>query len=94
MTLTHQQLDDLERFGSVFFSFRQIAIVMELDPLLLKKILNDPTTPAYKRYHKGRLQSEFDIRLREVELAKSGSTQAQELIQRHIQKLELEHDDE
>jgi hypothetical protein len=94
MILTNDQLDDIEQFGAAFFSPRQIAIVLQIDYKELQAQMKKETSPAYQRYHKGRLQSIYLVRKSEIDLAGRGSSQAQELAERHFKNLELHSEDD
>lgn len=80
MQLTNEQLEMIEKFGAHFFSYKQLAIVIQVNPIKLKEQINDSTTEAHRRYFKGALMTELELRKSIVDLAKRGSNPAQKML--------------
>ena len=77
MTLNKEQLDTLGKLGATFFSVPQCAIVIEVDPMDLKKAIKNPNTEAHKVYYKGLWTSTLRLRESIMDLAIRGSSPAQ-----------------
>lgn len=80
MQLTNEQLEMLETMGANFFPIKDIAIVIEVNEHQLKQAIKDVSTEAHKRYHKGKLLTELELRKSIVDLAKRGSNPAQKML--------------
>lgn len=87
--LTPEQLQQVEDFASLFYSLRDIAIILEVDEAELKLQYQDKTSQVYKRYHKGFLISDCEIRKSEISLAKRGSTPAQESVKKYVNEARI-----
>jgi hypothetical protein len=80
MKLSEEQLALIEKMGANFFSYKEAAIVLEVDEVTLKKALSDKSHPAYKRYFKGKFTSELELRESISKMAKRGSNPAQKML--------------
>lgn len=90
MKLTANQLDILERLGRCQFRIENCATILECDLSALRKSLRDKNTDAYKRYYKGRLQAEFEVREQIIDLATRNSSQAQDLFLKLRDQLKID----
>lgn len=79
MDLSDEQLLEIEEYGKLFFSLKEVAILVELEYAALNEMMQDENSVVFKAYHKGRLTSEVDVRKSIIEMAQSGSTEAQKL---------------
>lgn len=80
MNLTEEQLEELQNLAALFFSVEDILIALEL-PLHLEAVFSDiilleKTNPIYEAYHRGRLQSEIELRNTIKRAALNGSNPA------------------
>lgn len=69
----NELLQTAEDIGSCFFTPKEAAEMLEVSADLLL----DTNSDYYKRYRKGWLQAEFDLRKNIIKLAISGSSPAQ-----------------
>lgn len=84
--LDKNKLIELERLAGVFYTVPQIAIVLQVEQLDLdREIFRNGNTPEYTAYHKGKLQSEADVRQAIFKAAKDGSGPAQALAMKLIE---------
>lgn len=90
MDLTKKQLEEIEAGGKCQFTVENVAVIIEVDPKAFEKLMHDKNSAAYKRYTKGRLQAEFEVRQSIIELANRGSSQAQELFLKLRDELKIE----
>lgn len=70
-------LKEVEELAMVFFTPLEIATIIEVPFAEVEVALCEEDSLFYKAFHKGRLQSEYDLRKSIVKLAKSGSSPAQ-----------------
>ena len=85
MTLTPDQLAEVESLASYFFSPDEIAIVVDVDVADLAEELADDESPIYRAYQKGKLKSTLELRKSIMTLAKQGSGPAQSLALRLLE---------
>lgn len=75
--LTEAQIAEITDLATLFFTPKEIAVMLELDWNKFKFQVELPDSDAYKAFYSGRLQSEVDLRKSIIKLAKSGSSPAQ-----------------
>ncbi len=77
MTITDQQLKDIEAWAELLFTVEQVAHLLEVpaDKFLLEY---QTKGKVYASYQRGFLRTEAEVRKSEITLAKQGSSQAQE----------------
>ncbi len=75
--ITEEDLQKITDLAALFFSPREIAIMLEIpaDDFIILSALAD--SKIYNAFQSGRLQSEVDLRRSIIKLAKSGSSPAQ-----------------
>ena len=76
-SLTEEEVQQITDLSSLFFTPREIAIMMQLDPAAFVMAVSNESTKEYIAFYSGRLQSEVDLRRSIIKLAKSGSSPAQ-----------------
>jgi hypothetical protein len=72
-----KSLSDITDLASLFFTPREIAIMLEMPADEFVAACQDENSEEYKAFQSGRLQSEVDLRKSIIKLAKSGSSPAQ-----------------
>lgn len=82
MTLTAEQLDEIENFASLYFTVDEVAQIMELDQDIVREHYSDKSSEFYKRYSKGILLSEAKVRKCVLDLALRNSSPAQDSIKK------------
>lgn len=90
MTLTDEQLSEIENFGYVQFSIEQIAIVLAVNPKHLRDELTTSGSAGHNAYQKGRLMAEYDVRQQTFDLAKRGSLQAIIIAREYTNQLKID----
>lgn len=75
--ITAEELAEVESLAGLFFSPREISLMLELPlPEILEQLdINDGN--FYRAFQKGRLQNEVDLRKAIMQLARAGSSPAQ-----------------
>lgn len=76
----HQLLSEAEELGSLFFTKSEIEIILTLQPDNLKNAIL-----------KGQLKADAEIRKVVVQQAKSGSGEAQRLVQSWVSRIRFEN---
>lgn len=75
--LTEDQINKIRQLAGLFFSPKEIAIIMELPVEAFCKECRKENSVAYSAFLGGRLQEEALVRKSIVDFAKKGSTPAQ-----------------
>lgn len=86
----------VEKMGSLFFSLKEIAIVLEVDEWDFGQAAAIKNGEIYKRYWKGFLLSKIAVRESEVKMAKADSSPAHTLVNDIIkttERLQRLHDE-
>lgn len=78
MDLTDEELQQVEEFAGLCFSPEQIAIILERDEDNFLEEFKKKKSDLRKAYNKGSLMHEAQVRKSIFELAKSGSSSAQQ----------------
>lgn len=75
---TDELYEDIKKLSALFFTPREIAVMLEIKPVELFVMECElDTSKYYEAFFSGRLQSESDLRASVIKLAKSGSSPAQ-----------------
>jgi hypothetical protein len=87
--LDEQFLTDLETYASLMFSKQEIAVILEVDPPELIRVLNEESAAAIA-FQRGRLKKEAEIRKGIFDLAQNGSSPAQAFAMKLIENAKME----
>lgn len=74
---SNEQIDQVKELASVFFTPKEIAVILEFDELEFVRDCQDESSMIGKAFLGGKLQSELKIRKSIIQLANSGSSPAQ-----------------
>ena len=77
--LTEADFTEITKLAAMFFTPREVAIMLELNIQQCVIDCEIQDNPVYNAFHSGRLQSELDLRTAVLKLAKSGSSTAQQM---------------
>jgi hypothetical protein len=91
MNLNDDQLQLIEEYAGFFLSYREIALMLDLDYELLLEEFRNEKSQAFIRFMKGKTNSKLELRKKVVPLAKLGSPQAQNLTEQYIREQEQEN---
>ena len=75
--ITDADLEEISKMAVVFFTPKEIAMVLEVDVNAFIEACNTEGDKCYTAFMSGRLKSEYELRLSVVKLAKQGSSPAQ-----------------
>lgn len=87
LTLNEQQLAYLEELGTLLFTIKECAILLEVSYGDLKDEIELPTTPISKAYCKGYLTTKIQIHKKLIDMGKRGSQSALTEILEQFKKL-------
>jgi len=85
------QLDHVERLASIYMKISDIALIIEVDPSVLRADIADEQTEVSRRYRRGKALSKVELHKQEMQLAKVGSPLALENARNNL--LEMEDDE-
>ena len=88
MTLTDKQLEDIERYASIYLPISDIALLIDVRADELRDEIRNRSTPASIAYHKGKVVSRVNLHNQEMQLAKVGSPAAIENARRNLMDME------
>lgn len=74
--ITPAELEEVKKLAALFFTPREIAIMLELPQSDFVAACDQEGTACYNSFFAGRLQSEVDLRTSTIKLAKAGSSPA------------------
>ena len=80
MNYTSDELQTIEDMAALFYSYKEIAIVLEVDVEEFKALMRLEEGNAYSRYQKGWITSDMSIRKSLLESAVNGSSPAQMML--------------
>ena len=80
MNYTQEELQTIEDMAALFYSYKDIAIVLEVDVEEFKALMRLEEGNAYSRYQKGWITSDMSIRKSLLESAINGSSPAQMML--------------
>lgn len=74
---SNEQLTEIKKLSALFFSPKEIAVMMEWSEDEFLKDVQKENSPCYNAFNAGCLQTEVDLRTAIIKLAKAGSSPAQ-----------------
>jgi len=77
-TFSDDELAEIEKMAGLCFTPEQIAIVLQFDVEEFRKLYNDKLGPVFLHYQRGSLMHETEVRNSIYQLAKGGSSAAQQ----------------
>lgn len=75
-----EELTMVEEIASYFFTYQEIATMLELIPSEVEVSMKSSTGAFYEAFQRGRLQSEMELRKSIIKLARAGSSPAQTMV--------------
>lgn len=91
MNFTKEQLEEVEKYASIYLPISDIAILMGIPADILRDEIRNKNTDASKAYHKGKAASRVKLHHQEMLLAQVGSPVAIENAHRNL--LDMEDDE-
>jgi hypothetical protein len=90
MEMTEAFIAELENYASLMFTREEIAIILEVDPMQLKKVLKNGDSAAFRAFQRGRLKREAEVRKGIFDLALNGSSPAQAFAMKIIENAKMD----
>ena len=91
MKLSDKDLKNIEKYAALFFTFKQIAILIDADIDEFITAVTDQKSNVFRAYQKGKLMKEAEIREQIIKMAEMGSPAAQDQALKLINKLKIEN---
>ncbi|WP_407401487.1 hypothetical protein [Sodaliphilus sp.] len=88
MNYTEQQLEQIEKFASIYLKISDMATVLDVPAEVLRWDISQRETEVSKRYHKGKAASKVKLLSQEMLLAQVGSPLAVENAHRNLMDME------
>ena len=73
MTYTEQQLEEIEKFASIYIKISDMAVVLGIPADVLRSDIKDRNTEVSSRYYRGKASSKVKLHQQEMALAMVGS---------------------
>lgn len=91
MIYSESELEQIERFASIYLKISDIAIILDIPAETLRYDISQRDTPVSKAYNRGKVSAKVKLRLQEMQLAQVGSPLALENTQKNL--LDMEDDE-
>lgn len=91
MTFSQEQLENIEKWASIYLPISDMAVLMSIPADMLRDEIRNKNTPASIAYHKGKAVSRVKLHHQEMQLAMVGSPLAIENAHRNL--LDMEDDE-
>lgn len=91
MDYSPEQLDRVEQLATIYMKLSEIALIIEVEPTVLRADIADETTEVSRRYRKGKALSKVELLSQEMKLAKVGSPMALDNVRDNL--LDMEDDE-
>ena len=91
MTFSKEQLENVEKWASIYMPISDIAILMGIPADMLREEIRNRNTDVSMAYHKGKASSRLKLHHQEMLLAQVGSPLAIENAHRNL--LDMEDDE-
>lgn len=76
----------IEEYAGLFLTIDEIALLTNIDPEELRRLIRHGKNDTAKAYKRGKLVTILEIRKQTIEFAKKGSASAESLVQNYITK--------
>ena len=84
MDYTRKQIEQVEEYASLFLKISDIALLIGVDPDVLRDDIADKSSDVSLNYHVTKLQTIARLRRQEIQQAELGSNIAIELVSKYI----------
>ena len=91
MEYTDEQLDQIEKFASIYLKISDMAVILDIPAEVLRWDISQRETDVSQRYYRGKAASKVKLLQQEMLLAQVGSPLAVENAHRHL--LDMEDDE-
>lgn len=91
MNYTKEQLEEIEKYASIFLPISDMAVILDIPAEILRKDIKDRQNKASNAYLRGKLASKVKLHTQEMMLAQVGSPLALENAAKNL--LDMEDDE-
>lgn len=91
MNYTPEQLDQIEKFASIYLKISDMAVILDIAPEQLRWDISQKDTEVSRRYYRGKATSKVKLLHQEMLLAQVGSPLAIENTHKNL--LDMEDDE-
>ncbi|WP_407403662.1 hypothetical protein [Sodaliphilus sp.] len=91
MEYTDEQLDQIEKFASIYLKISDMAVILDIPAEVLRWDISQRETEVSQRYYRGKAASKVKLLQQEMLLAQVGSPLAVENAHRNL--LDMEDDE-
>ena len=91
MNYTPEQLDQIEKFASIYLKISDMAVILDIAPEQLRWDISQKDTEVSRRYYRGKAASNVKLLHQEMLLAQVGSPLAIENTHKNL--LDMEDDE-
>ena len=91
MTYSENELQQIEKFASVYLKISDIAVILDVPADVLREDIADRTSAVSKAYRRGKASSKVKLHSQEMMLAQVGSPLALENAKQNL--LDMEDDE-
>ncbi len=88
MSFTKEQLENIEKWASIYLPISDMAVILDIHPEQLRMDIANRTTEVSKRYYRGKAASKVKLLHQEMQLAYVGSPLALENAQKNLMSME------
>lgn len=88
MNYTEEQLEQIEKFASIYLKISDMATILDLPAEVLRWDISQRETEVSKRYNRGKTASKVKLLSQEMLLAQVGSPLAVENAHRNLMDME------
>lgn len=85
---TEEMLEQIEQFASIYLPITDMAVILDIHPEKLRMDINNKSTEASKRYHRGKAATKVKLLHQEMQLAYVGSPLALENTKKNLMEME------
>ena len=91
MNYTHEQLDQIEKFASIYLKISDMAVILDIPPETLRWDISQKDSEVSRHYYRGKAASKVKLLHQEMLLAQVGSPLAIENTHKNL--LDMEDDE-
>lgn len=88
MHITEEQLQDVEKYASIYLPITDIAMLLDIPADMLRDEIRNKFTEVSRAYHRGKASSRVKLHHQEMLLAQVGSPAAIENAHRNLMDME------
>lgn len=84
-----EELEHVEKLAALNYSPEKIALYLDVEKKTFLQLWYDKNSLVREHYDRGQLQSEYEINLKQLDLAKSGNITATQIVQKTAEETRI-----